>query len=932
MDTLDAYAAVDSPFQELRGLHFRLHENGQENTAFSSDRSNHWQHGSAIKDADSGKFTEINYVTSDDETVSFQVKIHNEWCDVTGPDAFFQALLAAKQQVHPSELGANEASNLRGKLADYLEKHAAKLGQSRITANSQDLTLDGTSTQDPIDIVLQRGADLMEKCTLRQQELQRRNQVALVPPMAATGTVILNLVSLTNQYLPNYPQALPSVKSSTSSPSNTIVTNAVPFSAPLALPSIAAMSKSPQISMEPQSTLTQISKAADWVISWVPNLPRVLPGADGAPLPIKLGLQGSDTDMDGIPDAWEKNGYTVAIQSDQSGIRRNILVQWEDAIHKNQTDTSGRFYIKYKSDPDHWSSTRDPYSDSAKVLGDIDATVHRVAQNPLVATMPVLQMELEDFSVGAVDIVRNSKETGSTLYKGTSKQTGISQTTEWNVHGGLSFGFEGKNPKAEISIGGSYGESTTTFNMMEKTESSQTSQAASNSIEWNTGARATAYGAVRYLNIGTASAHRVIPTVTVSLPISKNYPQMHDVVGTLAGEVNQGQGANVLVLGEVYPDNSKAPVFYSDFSNSRVGSITLLKSQYDRFIKDQQLQFDLQQYKAEVTSSTTEVLPDGNNWNHYVPQILSVTAQLKYRLPANKMPQGNQPLPRNPTMDELEVHVLATSRTPNRELNRPLLSVGEAIDHSSPFEFNNGVYRHGDFSFSEIAIHFDKNSLPQSERKKIEGSQGAVDPTLFQGMKLLITPKGWVSSPSTIFFYKNGQALTGQHQLPSQDDPSVMKSYTFDEYGKILTKETTGMRIDTFGRESYLGTGEDGTGLALGEKATGWKTINETQYYFGTSTDRTHLRQGELAKNCDLELGGKKFQFSSTGLLLPPTGEWSKSKYQDVTYKFTSGHQQGEYARGQVKIDGKSYDFREVNHYQHPLPYIFSSDSPLAEI
>ncbi|MFJ8120034.1 binary toxin-like calcium binding domain-containing protein, partial [Bacillus mycoides] len=614
----------------------------------------------------------------------------------------------------------------------------------------------------------------------------------------------------------------------------------------------------------PGSENSEVSEVVPSHLLTVPNIKvgknesKVM--AYAAPVPIdghkvKLaGVEYEDTDGDGIPDEWEVNGYTV-VWEEKNKVKKSKIVAWNDADYKGKNNLFGKSYIKYVSDPNHKSTTRDPYSDYDKVMNKVDSSLLDIAKHPLVAALPALQIEVEDFSVGIADNISSTKDSKNINMKSKANQSGSTTTKGWSIGGSIGGEVEKTGPKATISLNGGYNSSTTTVNTMETLDLKQDEKGWSKSIGYNAGAKAYAYGAVRYNNVGTAPAYNTKPTVTMGLPISKEYPEyskIHDVIATLSSEVNQGQGAINLPPHRTYPARDKFPVFFSNFSNYRAGSIELLESQFNRFEKQKQLQFDLVKWGADVTLGTTKP-SEGNDWNHYTSQSEPVTARLSYEMPTNQIAQGNQPVQKQPSVEVLERRIIGKPKNEQNGPNRPSVNIREAIELTSDLQITEDGYKYGNYTFKDITIAFDTASSPSVEAKLKTGSlKSFQDLTVEEGMQIKIVPKGWVKSEQVIYYYgDDGKLATGVHKL-KDPSTSVEKTYYFDKDGK-LTDIRGWKELD--GKTYYFAEKDDGSKLAEGEGATGFQTIKGKKYYFGKKDDGSKLVTGQTVAEGEMATG-----------------------------------------------------------------------------
>ncbi|MFJ8119990.1 binary toxin-like calcium binding domain-containing protein [Bacillus mycoides] len=610
-------------------------------------------------------------------------------------------------------------------------------------------------------------------------------------------------------------------------------------------------------------------------------------------------MKPKDTDGDGIPDEWEVNGYTV-VWEESDGVKNPTIVRWSDELYQGKNNLFGKPYVKYVSDPHHKSTTRDPYSDYEKVMNKVDSSVLDIAKHPLVAALPALQIEVEDFSVGVADNITSTNDSKNINLKSIANQSGNTTTKGWSIGGSIGGEVDKKGPKASISLNGGYSSSTTTVNTMETVDLKQDEKGWSKSIGYNAGAKAYAYGSVRYKNVGPAPAYHTKPTVSMGLPISEEFPEysrIHDMVATLSSEVNQGHRAINLPPHGTYPARDKFPVFFSNFSNYRAGSIELLESQFNRFEKQKQLQFDLVQWGADVTLGTTKP-SEGNDWNYYISQSEPVTARLLYEMPTNQTAQGNQPVQKNPSVEVLERRIIGKPKNPQNGPNRPSVNLEEAIKLTSDLQTTTDGYKYGNYRFKDVTIVFDTASSPSIEQKISSGSLNSFSDVLVEeGMQIKIVPKGWVESNDVTYYYdEKGKLITGIHEIQNPLT-GVLNTYCFDKDGKLVKENW----ILLEGKRYFTN--------ADGSLVTGIKDINGKRYYFGQSGDETGLKIGQMAKNKVFKSNGNMYYATSDGSFGQGFYEHGTTWYYYGKLGDGTGLEVGQMATGWQNIDGKRLYF-----------------------
>ncbi|MEW4237106.1 PA14 domain-containing protein, partial [Bacillus thuringiensis] len=609
------------------------------------------------------------------------------------------------------------------------------------------------------------------------------------------------------------------------------------------------------------------------------------------------GVQYEDEDGDGIPDEWEIKGYTVEWKEIQ-GKKKPQLVRWEDKRHSGQKNLFGKPYVKYVSDPQHKSTTRDPYSDYEKVMNKVHPSVLDVAKHPLVAALPVLQIETEDFSVSLVRNISTNEDKKKIHLKSKTSQTGDTTSKGWKL--GASLGTEGPIIKS-VGLNWGYGSSTTTHNVMETVDAKQNEKGWAKSIGYNSAETAYVDGSVRYNNVGTAPAFDIQPTLVMSLPLSKDYPK-RESLATLSSKANSGQNVIGLLPKQTYPSRDNGALHLTDFSDYKIGNIALSEDQFQRFEKDQALQIDVTQYAANVTLATQKP-EEGNQWNHYILQSNPVTARLSYIMPANQQAIGNQTAPPNPTVELLERRILGKPKNPENGPNRPYVNMKEAIELTSDLKITPDGYKYGAYTFKDLTVAFDKSYSPGIEQAIKKGSiKDWSDIIVEEGMNIQIVPKGWVKSEAARYYYdEQGTLVTGKREIENH-------AYYFDKKGKIHR----GGWVEIEGKWYYFSKKDDGTRLVEDEMATGFKIIEGKKYYFGKTGDGTNLSQGQLAKG-SLEIGNRWYQFNDKGEMISAIG-WVEIEGKRYYFGKTgdgTNVPQGQIAIGWNNIEEKRYYFND---------------------
>lgn len=228
-------------------------------------------------------------------------------------------------------------------------------------------------------------------------------------------------------------------------------------------------------------------------------------------------LSSQDVDNDGIPNLWETNGYTVI---------DNKIVSW------NQ-EYSDKGYIKYLSNPTSAYTSRDPYTDLEKVLGNVPISTKPEARDPLVAAYPAVTVNMKKLHMSKNENVGSSQS--GTISTDVSQTLGV--TNSVGINGDFGISPEGITAKVSANYTHSWTNS--------HTFSSSTSNSWSKSLSMNTVDAAFLNANVQYVNTGSAPIYQVKPTTNLKL-------QKQDLaLSTIKAGSNFS--ANVLNAGGTYP-------------------------------------------------------------------------------------------------------------------------------------------------------------------------------------------------------------------------------------------------------------------------------------------------------------------------------------------------------------------------------------------
>ncbi|HHQ2899347.1 TPA: binary toxin-like calcium binding domain-containing protein, partial [Bacillus cereus] len=240
-----------------------------------------------------------------------------------------------------------------------------------------------------------------------------------------------------------------------------------------------------------------------------------------------------DSDGDGIYDDLEKNGYVA----DESGLK---VVAWDEEIHGNNPN-----YTKYISHPGRANTVKDPYSDLEKAIGYMPASVNTAAQNPLVAAIPEISVDMESFDI--IRLSSSGTDTSNSISQNTS--TSDTESFSWGLSESLDVGFAGGFiPSVSVNVSSHQDWSNSTTSTFDN----GTSESWSSSLHWETGSAARLVARLRFKNRGTAPVYDLAPKFNIVMADGKK-----SIRTIKAGE---DLIANDLTPGSEYPKKGNAPI------------------------------------------------------------------------------------------------------------------------------------------------------------------------------------------------------------------------------------------------------------------------------------------------------------------------------------------------------------------------------------
>lgn len=394
-----------------------------------------------------------------------------------------------------------------------------------------------------------------------------------------------------------------------------------------------------------------------------------------------------DTDNDNIPDAYEKNGYTI---------KDSIAVKWDDSFAEQG-------YKKYVSNYLQSNTAGDPYTDYEKASGSFDKAIKSEARDPLVAAYPVVGVGMERLIISTNE--HASTDQGKTISRATTNSKTDTNAVGVSVTAGYHNGFTGS-----ITVNYSH------------TTDNTTAVQDSNGESWNTGLSInkgeSAYinANVRYYNTGTAPMYKVTPTTNLVLD--------GETLTTIKAQDNQI--GNNLSPNETYPKKGLSALALNTMDQFSSRLIPINYDQLKKLDAGKHIKLETTQVSGNygTKNSQGQIVTEGNSWSNYISQIDNISATII-------LDTGSETFERRVTAKDSN----------NPEDKTPQLTIGEAIEKAFGAIKNGELLYFNGIPIDESCVEliFDNNTANMiKESLKTLDNKKIYNVKLERGMNILI--------------------------------------------------------------------------------------------------------------------------------------------------------------------------------------------------
>ncbi|HEF1880276.1 binary toxin-like calcium binding domain-containing protein [Bacillus thuringiensis] len=592
-----------------------------------------------------------------------------------------------------------------------------------------------------------------------------------------------------------------------------------------------------------------------------------------------------DTDKDGIPDEWEKNGYTI---------KNGVLTFWQDVY-------SEQGYKKYLSNPYQARTAYDPYTDFQKVIGYMPAATKSEARDPLVAAYPSVGVGMEKLLFSKNENV--TEGTSNTKSTSTTKTNSNTNTVEL----GAKIGFTDKGVSFDFSP--KYAHSWTSSTAVQDNSGDSWSK----QVGINTDQAAFLNANVRYYNMGTAPIYEVRPTTNFIL---KNTNQS---LATIKAGPNQI--GNSLSPGDTYPKQGQAPISLDKANESGTTKISLTANQLDS------IQSKSETINLETTQSSGQygildpvngnlVTDSSKQWDYIRSNIDATSGSLI-------LETGNETLERR----------VAARDVNNPEDKTPEITVQEAIKKAfGAIEKEGQLYYIEQKTGREIPIHENAINIvvdaktQQEFNKQLQQfpNKSVYDLTFKRGMNITlhvpITYDSFELSNGWYYTYHVYGGHTGKRSgmvspniTAYRQEPLTLEPYTNYTIKAWVKSDSISKHAISVHVDNQAGKGQ-GLNQELQLEGFDWKLLELT---FNTGNHPEYFR--------DVAIGNK----GNTNLYFDdivitqwyPTEDWAKNHVISQWQSSKTGYIDGitfskvptTKVRYQLEIDGKLTDIKPAS-------------------
>lgn len=473
----------------------------------------------------------------------------------------------------------------------------------------------------------------------------------------------------------------------------------------------------------------------------------------------------NDTDGDGIPDSWEKNGYAVS---------EGVIMPYEASIHK----------VKYVTDYKRSSTDGDPYSDFQEVTGiGMDQSVKAPGNDPLIPAYPILEFvptgikvipSIQNRNVESVEIGSGSTEKITEVDMNSSSDGGYTKGIfkskaelgfKTRIDSGKGEGYVGGYFKLDAAGGADWNSREGTIEEAKDIKEKLTKLSKNEKYAQTTSVDFTNYAYLQvngyYKNTGTATAYGVTPIINLSIADM----ELEEVVGgnTIVKTfgVLQEQSPSLVGPNLRYPANGTVTLSLTTTTGNKLPEeIRLTKEQVDKLNWGYPFRIG-SKFTSYREYGTTDV---EKRWSSYITAIDEVCATVKLTLP--KSATVERKIFAKNTDNPLNL-VQALGKLFNGKINNSnnLVIDGEEITTSSA----------GDWAFRiTVANQNDYNSISSLL------NNGAIDYNkiiLKPGMDIEVFKKNNAAEANILSaYYSIEDSRVYAHVIPGSEDIKTVKA------------------------------------------------------------------------------------------------------------------------------------------------------------